>query len=566
MGRKKIRGSRKSARDVPPSQTGPPQFAKQNARPGLRLLIPVALAVAGFLVYSNSFSGVFLFDDEFAITNNETIRALSPRALWGPDETGVSGRPLVNLSLAINYAISGYKVWSYHWFNLIVHLSAGLALYGLIARTLRLEILQRSFAQGAETYAAAIALLWLVHPIQTEPVNYIIIRNESLMGFFYIFTLYSFVRSLEQKPHLRWGLTAIAACAAGMLSKETMATAPIAALLYDWVYVARGSVPMLKSRFRIHAGLFSTWLIFFAVLASGPRTQSTGFGLTMFTPIEYARTEFGVVLHYLRLCFWPYPLVLDYHWPIAIRAEEYIPQAVVILALLAATCLALWWRPTVGFCGAMFFLILAPTSSIMPTIETAWEYRMYLPSAGVLSLAVFGVDKLLRRAGIPKLNLLCLALAAISFGTLTFLRNRDYSDELRMYLDTITKRPINSRAYINLGKTYEKRHAWDLAIESYRKAVEINPDSWHAQYNLGTLLLIKGDLDEAQPCFERAITIKPEFVDARNNMAVVYLRKNMLLEAKAQCERALQIDPNSVNARGNLAEIEHRLSNPSSAP
>ncbi|MBI1784816.1 tetratricopeptide repeat protein, partial [Candidatus Sumerlaeota bacterium] len=534
--------------------------------PGLRLLIPVALAVAGFLVYSNSFSGVFLFDDEFAITNNETIRALSPRALWGPDETGVSGRPLVNLSLAINYAISGYKVWSYHWFNLIVHLSAGLALYGLIARTLRLEILQRSFAQGAETYAAAIALLWLVHPIQTEPVNYIIIRNESLMGFFYIFTLYSFVRSLEQKPHLRWGLTAIAACAAGMLSKETMATAPIAALLYDWVYVARGSVPMLKSRFRIHAGLFSTWLIFFAVLASGPRTQSTGFGLTMFTPIEYARTEFGVVLHYLRLCFWPYPLVLDYHWPIAIRAEEYIPQAVVILALLAATCLALWWRPTVGFCGAMFFLILAPTSSIMPTIETAWEYRMYLPSAGVLSLAVFGVDKLLRRAGIPKLNLLCLALAAISFGTLTFLRNRDYSDELRMYLDTITKRPINSRAYINLGKTYEKRHAWDLAIESYRKAVEINPDSWHAQYNLGTLLLIKGDLDEAQPCFERAITIKPEFVDARNNMAVVYLRKNMLLEAKAQCERALQIDPNSVNARGNLAEIEHRLSNPSSAP
>src|SRR5262249_26552673 len=147
-----------------------------------------------------------------------------------------ASRPLVSLTLAINYAISGYEVWSYHLVNLLIHVGAGLTLFGIVRRTLQSDRLRVRFGARSTELALAVALVWTVHPLQTQSVTYIIQRGESLMGLFYLLTLYSAVRSLDSRSERLWWAAAIVACAAGMLSKQVMLTAPLMVLLYDFVF------------------------------------------------------------------------------------------------------------------------------------------------------------------------------------------------------------------------------------------------------------------------------------------------------------------------------------------
>ncbi len=156
------------------------------------------IAAATIAVYSRTFSVPLLFDDEPTIADNLTIRHFST-AFWPPPNTTASGRPMLNLSLAFNYAISGMTLWSYHALNLAIHLLAGLTLFGIIRRTLRLrsgQALARLAASEATLIAFSAALLWTLHPLQTEAVTYIIQRAESLMGLFYLLTLYCFIRGI----------------------------------------------------------------------------------------------------------------------------------------------------------------------------------------------------------------------------------------------------------------------------------------------------------------------------------------------------------------------------------
>ena len=186
-------------------------------------LIPLLVIVAGLLAYHNSFTGPFIFDDTFSIKENPTIRHLWPiwQSLSPPHRGGlaVEGRPVINLSVAINYALGGYAVWGYHAFNLMVHILAGLTLFGLVRRTLVQPRLRERFGSVANELALATAVLWVVHPLQTESVTYIIQRAESIMGLFYLLTLYCFVRGVESRRRGLWSGLSVTACALGMASK-----------------------------------------------------------------------------------------------------------------------------------------------------------------------------------------------------------------------------------------------------------------------------------------------------------------------------------------------------------
>src|SRR5262252_678847 len=185
----------------------------------------LTLIAIGVLAYTNSFHGVFIFDD-LDIPKNLSIRTLLPPwdALFGIANVS---RPLIGLSLAINYAISGLEVWSYHLLNLLIHLAAALTLFGIVRRTLIGPRLAERFGRHATTLSLAIAMIWLVHPLQTESVTYIIQRGESLMGMLYLLTLYCVIRGADSDRSRLWYAAAVAACAGGMLSKQVMATAPI---------------------------------------------------------------------------------------------------------------------------------------------------------------------------------------------------------------------------------------------------------------------------------------------------------------------------------------------------
>ena len=159
--------------------------------PALALLLLVAVAA-----YHNSFTGPFIFDDAIWINENSNIRHLWPigAVLFPPDATVVGGRPVVSLTLALNYALGGLNVWGYHAFNLVIHILAAWTLFGVLRRTLILPRLRERFGSAATPLALAAAILWMIHPLQTESVTYVIQRTEALMGLFYLLVLYGVIR------------------------------------------------------------------------------------------------------------------------------------------------------------------------------------------------------------------------------------------------------------------------------------------------------------------------------------------------------------------------------------
>lgn len=257
-----------------------------------------------------------------------------------------------------------------------------------------------------------------------------------------------------------WYVAAIVMCAAGMGTKEVMATAPLLALLYDRTFVAGSFAKALRRRWRLYLGLAATWLILLALVASGPRSESAGFSLQQVSAWQYARSQPAIILHYLRLCVWPRPLVLDYGWSVAESFREIALPSVAILAMLLTVVWAIRYRPAWGFLGMWFFLILAPTSSIIPVGDLAVEHRMYLPLAAVCALFVLLGDRLLERIfhalpiaahrqGTVKTGL--IAGIAIALGMATVDRNRDYHSAVGFWRDVVAKRPNHSRVYLNLG-------------------------------------------------------------------------------------------------------------------
>lgn len=434
--------------------------------PASRFTIPLLLIVAGAAAYADSLSGPFILDDLGCIVMNAHLRGLWPLhdLIRSPEPAStVDGRPLLSLSLGLNYAFGRLEVMGYHVVNVLIHLGAGLLLYGVVRRTLLLPPLSGRYGTVAPWLAGSAALLWLLHPLHTPAVSYVIQRAESLMALCYLLALYGLVRG--------HALTAVLACAAGMLAKEVMVTAPVALLLYDRCFLSGSFREAWRSRRRLYLALAATWLVLAACLLGGSRFAGAGEAISGVGPWTYALTECGVILHYVRLCVWPSGLVFDYGWPMA-RAFPF-GAASALLALLAVTLLAFWKTPRLGFPAAWFFLVLSPTSSFVPSPDPAVEYRLYLPLAGLVVLAVIGGHALLSRR--PTLGLLAVLAAALALGTLTHRRNRLYRDPVLLWTDTVAKRPLHARAHRNLGKSLAAKGDLDGAIAHLERAQALNP-------------------------------------------------------------------------------------------
>ena len=235
------------------------------AAPSARIFWAIGVLVLLTLAaYSNSFSGVFVFDDLSSIAENPTIRQLWPIGQCPPPcrlshslNQQIHGRPLLNLSFAVNYALGGLAVVGYHALNLAVNLANALLLFGLLRRTFALPVLREKFGDHALALAFAIALLWAVHPLQSASVTYIVQRAESLVSLFYLLTLYCMVRGVESGKPAGWYAGAVLACLLGMSTKEVMVTAPVVVLLYDWMFLAGSLTEALRRRGLI-GGLTST--------------------------------------------------------------------------------------------------------------------------------------------------------------------------------------------------------------------------------------------------------------------------------------------------------------------
>ena len=480
-------------------------------------LAAALLVLATFAVYANSLAAPFIFDDAPAIVENPSIRHLFPLgAVLSPPATGsTAGRPLANLSFALNYAAGGLDPRGYHAVNLLLHALAALVLLGVARRTLLQPALRGRYDRDALPLAAMSALLWTVHPLLTESVTCMVHRTELLGGLFYLLTLYCAIRAMSDGAPFRWSVGAVAACLAGVASKEFVATVPLVALVYDRSFVAGTFREAWRRRGRLYLSLAGTWLLLgWLMVSSNQRGGTVGFGLGV-SPWDYLLTQCQALVLYLRLAAWPHPLVLDYGTDLVQHAGEVLPQATLLLGLAGATLYALGRRRAAGFAGFCFFAILAPSSSFVPlTSQPIAEHRMYLPLAAVVTLGVLALHARLGRRGLG----VGIGLAAVC-GILTVQRNADYGSALSIWTITVAQRPANSRAHMQLAQGLDEAGRRDDALEEYRAAARLAPHFALPYFNLGLALLRAGHTDEAGGAFGDAVRLKPDYAEAHYNLA-----------------------------------------------
>jgi Flp pilus assembly protein TadD len=565
-------------RRVPAPRSGTPDWLGA-------LVGPACIAVVGWLVFANSFAIPFLFDDYFEIEKNPTVQQLAPLPSYFTRSRGLTA-----LSLALNVRQGGMDVWGFHFVNVGIHVANALLVYALVLWTLRLPVFAGRYAPRARVLATLVALVFVAHPLQTMAASYIVQRAESLASCFYLVTVLCAARALIASGARRVGLAAGALVAAvlGVLSKEIVATVPVAVALY-WLCFLRSGAAGGRRRWLVLAALLILPVGLGLLLArdylipamgpvdplAGPRAwlfiPSAGFRVEGVGSWQYLITQFGVITWYLRLFAVPAGQVFDYGWPFADtlwRADVLLPL-LVLLALLAAAVLAYRRYRLATFCIGWVFITLAPSSSIIPLRDAAFEHRMYLPIIGLAWLVITGGADLLglaaARLGRPprtawRAGVAVAALWIAVLGIATMQRNAVFADAFRFAEDNARKAPQHWRAQYLYGDALAKKGQIDDAIAAYEEAIRLNPDQGSARIALGSIYLQRRRYDDAERVLEPA-TRQPEesvVAAAQQNLAVVYQVRGDLDRAEEALLRALELKPQWTSVQRQLAALYAR--------
>jgi tetratricopeptide (TPR) repeat protein len=544
-------------------------------------IYPLLVLLAGGLAYVSSFNAGFVFDDSI-VQNDPRIRHILPVGSleWFRD------RPFVDLTFALNYTLGRLIPSDYHATNVVVHLLAGLLLYGIVRRTLSMPCVAERFRNRADMIALWASAVWIAHPLTTSAVTYVCQRYESVMGMFYLLALYALIRGASSSRAL-WPVASLAACALGMASKEVMLTAPFVLLIYDRIFLSPSLRDLVAKRLWLYVAMFVVCLIVFlpplTVGVSSSAVNGTFAG--RFTWFYYGLTQCSVIRHYIRLALWPHPLCLDYFWLLVEHPMDALPDVAFICSLILITILLLRYRPGLGFLGVWFFAILAPTSSIVFRPDCAFEHRMYLPliavAAGFALIVAELVYRFRDRQAHPDcveriIYTMLMSLVVVALAVTTFRRNLDYASDETIWLDTAAKRPGNIRAYVNLSGHYLLTGESGKAIEYCNQALKHLPDfskisgdalnpmihgpdverryrevSFYSriQNNYGLALQQQGRLDEAIAHFKEGIRLVPNNVAPQVNLACISFGRGQRIEAVAMLRHAIELEPGNPSAR-----------------
>ncbi len=588
-----------SERGASPRGDGHETAQRSGIGRGVVLFLGVlVLGAAVLLVYYPAARGPFVFDDAGTIVDNPSIRQLwplvgdeeSPGSLNAPRTTAVHGRPLVNLSLALNYHFGELDPFGYRIVNMVVHFLSAVLLWVIVARTLRLDFFRGRFERVADLLSFAAALVWALHPVNTESVVYVTQRTELMRGLFYLATLYASMRywnADRRATRTAWLLVASAACLSGMLCKEMMASAPAMVLLYERTFVAGTFRRALKRSWPLYVGLALAWLPVVALNLSGPRTPASGFGLGV-AAHEWWFTQAKLLYFYLKLAVWPWPLVIHYEVPYLTSVAEAWPWLLLTGLLGIGTVMLVWRHSCVGFAATWFFAVLSPTLLIPLVNEIAAERRMYVPLTAIVALLIVGgyvglqyawrlagqraKPESVRRGPLAAFVVATIAVA-ITFGSVSSRRLAAFGDELTLWQDAVVYQPHDPMVQFNLGTLlaeaghlpraivhleeavrldpdlsqahYNLAHAFEEsmrpqdAVDHYREAARLQPDNGAAHYNLARLLERGGQTQEATERYRQAVVAQPDFPAAHTNLGVLLLTAGQTQEAIESFETAL---------------------------
>lgn len=355
------------------------------------LSLPVAAAL---LAYGGSLDGAYVHDDHAAIAQNAALQAGDWfGAAFGDEHSPLSGRPVACATFTLSAAFGIDSPGGHRVVSLLLHALNAVLLAVVVRRTLRSPNLQGRIDERRATWLATVpATLFACHPLTVDAVAYPTQRSMLVMGTAFLGALLAMLRADASPRPALWRAVAIGATALGMGCKEEFVAAPLLLLLFERAYLVP-SFAALRARWRFHVGLAATWLVLAACVVLAPPNRTVGFdAIVTVSPFEWLLTQAPVVWHYARLAVWPSPLLPVYDWPIVRTLGPAVLPGACVLFALAATIWLWWRRPWWGWLGAMFFLLLAPTSSVLPIVtEPVAERRAYLPMLALLVPIVLGV-------------------------------------------------------------------------------------------------------------------------------------------------------------------------------
>ncbi|MBW2201511.1 MAG: hypothetical protein JRF71_11885, partial [Deltaproteobacteria bacterium] len=464
----------------------------------LLFVAPVAL------IYSNILEAPFVLDDTVRIQDNPHIRmtdlSIKEIVKAGWNKESASKRPIGNMSFALNYYFHQYNLKGYHVVNIIIHIFAGFFLFLFIKTTLSILSIE-SKCDHPTLIAFFSALIWLVHPVQTQSVTYIVQRLNSLAAMFYVLSFWLYVKGrLAQKKnasnshpkksskgdpqpatwnHFLWFAGSVLAWILALGCKQNAATLPFFIVLYEWYFFQNLHKQWFKRHLKYFLGIFILFLFISLIyMGSDPWEKISSIGdyaKNEFTIKERALSQFRVVIYYLSLIVFPHPsrLNLDYDFPLSHSLIDPITTLLSLCIIVGLLGLAIYMAKkerVLSFCILWFLGNLVIESSVIP-LAIIFEHRLYLPSMLVCLMVVIWIFRLLNQKW---LGVALLCAVAMLFSFWTYERNSVWIDKVTLWKDCVQKSPNKARPHYNLGKALVARNRLSEAIDHYFMASRIN--------------------------------------------------------------------------------------------
>lgn len=527
-----------------------------------------AIFLLAWIVYGNSFDGVFQFDDTGNIVGNPNIEMKS----FGWSEIqktfyGIPGvhrgitRPVAYFSFALNHYFGALDVFGYHLVNFIVHVTTGFFFFLWIRRVLRLPVLSGRYADASYSIALFAAAFWVIHPIQVTAVTYIVQRMASMAAMFYVMAFYFYLRgrtSHGTPARIGWFAGCAMASVLAFATKENTLVLPVALFIFDL---------LLIQGIRKQTGISALkWVVFPMTAAAliglsyqGPADFFSGYRFRSFTPLERLLTEHRILWQYIWWMVYPTSDKLSLFHDIELSTSLMEPWTTLpaVLSVYGAIGLAMFMsrkRPLISFLIAFFFVNHAVESTIVP-LELIFEHRNYLPSMAVTAILAISIVYFLHCFRGSKMVQALTALAGVMIltanGHTTFYRNHLFKSEEALLVDNLTKTPFLSAVYNNLGTCFSERGRHAQATEAYRMAVDLETspaktmDRRKYYGNLAMNYVVRGEFEKAIVTVEKGSSESPTGPDKKLlwGLALAYGETGQTQRAIACIEKARQRDP-----------------------
>lgn len=476
---------------------------------GIHSFAVASLIVLLLIVYGNSFTGTWIFDDASNIIDNPNVRM---RVLdWESIRQSFKGlgfgdltRPFSYLTFALNYFVSGRDPFGYHLVNFIIHILASLFLYLLIFKIQglpRCRTLDPEIRYGIALLSAA---LWAIHPIQVTAVTYIVQRMASLAALFCFVSLFLYIKgrmAIDRNQKLGYWTGSCLAWLLAVSSKENAAMLPVGIWLMDLLLIQGVGKEKLKPNAR-YLWVACMALLGLGLIHIGPAKIFDGYGGRPFTLGQRLLAEPGVVLFYLKQIYYPvsssFTLLHDVQLPVSVFDPWWIlPNLSALLILIFSAILLARKLPLVSFAILFFFINHVIESTVLP-LELIFEHRNYLPSAFLFLLPAllfywclqfFSSSRTVRYGAVAVIIILL-----VSQGHTVYQRNQLFQDEIKLWAENVRKSPQLQRPRHNLADALWTAGYSEAGLREMKSALLLIPKSRMDQkalshYNLGVYYL-----------------------------------------------------------------------------